>query len=88
MVRLTDGEIGNVTNSLGRVSNPIVHAVVGLWGAPLTMPLSRNTSSSAHAIQEAVDPSKVNVKIQIFSLWSKGGTETALTCTCVVPLCG
>jgi hypothetical protein len=79
MVRLADGEIGIVTNCLGRVSNPIVHAVVGLRGAPLTMPLARNTSRSAHAIQEAIDPSRVNVKIQMFSLWDKEASETGLT---------
>lgn len=75
MVRIADGEIGIVTHSLGRASNPIIHAVLGLRGTALTMPLARNTSRADHQIQEAVDPRKVNVKVQMFALWGKDASE-------------
>lgn len=76
MVRLTGGEIGIVTKTLDRVSNPIVHALLGLHGAPLTMPLPRNTSQALHTIQEAVDPKKVNLTVRMFNLWGKDASES------------
>lgn len=75
MVRLAGGEIGIVTKTLDRVSNPIVHALLGLHGTPLTMPLPRNTSQSVHSIQEAVDPKKVNLTVRMFNLWGKDASE-------------
>lgn len=74
MVRLAGGEIGIVTKSL-RVANPIVHALLGLHGAPLTMPLPRDTGQSVHAIQETVDPRKVNMTVRMFNLWGKDASE-------------
>jgi HD-GYP domain-containing protein (c-di-GMP phosphodiesterase class II) len=75
MVRLAGGEIGIVTKSLDRVANPIVHALLGLHGAPLTMPLPRDTGQSVHAIQETVDPRKVNMTVRMFNLWGKDASE-------------
>jgi HD-GYP domain-containing protein (c-di-GMP phosphodiesterase class II) len=78
MVRLAEGEIGIVTNSLGRAASPMVHAVIGLRGTPLSAPMPRNPSRPGHAIHEAVDPGKVNLRIQMFNLWGKDASETGL----------
>jgi HD-GYP domain-containing protein (c-di-GMP phosphodiesterase class II) len=76
MVRLASQEIGIVTHSVGQADHPMVHALLDARGIAYTMPLVRHTARSTHAIKEALDPARHNVRVQMFALWGKGASET------------
>ncbi|RJF96956.1 hypothetical protein D3870_21585 [Noviherbaspirillum cavernae] len=53
-VRLENGEIGVVTSRGKTTTTPVVHALVGPRGAPLSFPIRRDTSVPLNAVREVL----------------------------------
>jgi HD-GYP domain-containing protein (c-di-GMP phosphodiesterase class II) len=68
-VRLADGEIGVVTGKTLSPTAPYVHALIGPRGAPLDLPLRRDTRADLHAIREVLSPEQAGVKVKPGQLW-------------------
>lgn len=74
-VRLQNGEIGVVT-AKGRAPNtPIVHALIGPRGAPLSFAIKRETSKELFAVREAIHPEQLAIRFSMQQLW---GAEARL----------
>jgi HD-GYP domain-containing protein (c-di-GMP phosphodiesterase class II) len=74
-VRLQNGEIGVVTGKGASPSTPIVHAIIGPRGAPLSFPIKRETTKQLHGIREAVSAEQASLRFSMQQLW---GQEAAL----------
>jgi len=74
-VRLVNGEVGVVTGRGSSTTTPIVHALVGPRGAPLSFAIRRETHKELHAIREVLHESQAGVRINMQQLW---GAEAAL----------
>ena len=70
-VRLQNGEIGVVTHKGKQPSAPVVHALLGPRGAPLSFPIQRDTSKTLFAIREALYPEQADVRFSMQQLWGK-----------------
>ena len=70
-VRLHNGEIGVVTRKGKQASTPVVHALVGPRGAPLSFPIQRDTAKELFAIHEALHPEQADVRFSMQQLWGK-----------------
>lgn len=70
-VRLHNGEIGVVTRKGKQASAPVVHALVGPRGAPLSFPIQRDTAKELFAIREALHPEQADVRFNMQQLWGK-----------------
>lgn len=75
MVRLQCGEIGVVTRRGKTAATPVVHALIGPRGAPLSFPIQRDTSKELHAVREAVPNELTTIRFSMQQLW---GSEAAL----------
>ena len=70
-VRLQNGEIGVATRKGKQASTPIVHALVGPRGVPLSFPIQRDSAKELFAIREAVYPEQADVRFSMQQLWGK-----------------
>lgn len=70
-VRLQNGEIGVVTHKGKQPSAPVVHALLGPRGAPLSFPIQRDTAKTLFAIREALYPEQADVRFSMQRLWGK-----------------
>lgn len=75
MVRLQCGEIGVVTRRGKSGATPVVHALIGPRGAPLSFPIQRDTTKELYAVREAVPNEVAAVRFSMQQLW---GNEAAL----------
>lgn len=74
-VRLQNGEIGVVTRRTKSAATPVVHALIGPRGAPLSFPIQRDTAKELYAIREAVSGEQATLRFSMHQLW---GDEAAL----------
>jgi HD-GYP domain-containing protein (c-di-GMP phosphodiesterase class II) len=74
-VRLQSGEIGVVTRRSKSAQTPVVHALVGPRGAPLSFPIQRDTTKELYAIREALPADHATLRFSLQQLW---GDEAAL----------
>jgi HD-GYP domain-containing protein (c-di-GMP phosphodiesterase class II) len=73
-VRLQNGEIGVVTRKGKSPTTPVVHALIGPRGAPLSFPIQRDTTKELFAIREALSAEQAAVRFSMQQLW---GDEAA-----------
>jgi len=69
LVRLVDGEIGVVTGKGAAPTTPLVHALIGPRGAPLSFPIKRDTAKPLHAIKEPIVNEQVPLRFSLHQLW-------------------
>lgn len=62
-VRLHNGELAVVTRGTGQANRPAVMAIVGKDGIPLSAPAVRDTALPQFAVQDAVPPDRVKVRL-------------------------
>lgn len=70
-VKLEDGEIGVVTSKGGTTTTPYVHSLIGPRGAPLSMPIKRDTQKTLHSIREVLHRDQVLVRFTMRHLWGE-----------------
>ena len=68
-VRLVNGEVGVVTGRGSTTTTPVVHALVGPRGAPLSFPIRRETHKELHAIREVLHESQAGVRVNMQQVW-------------------
>lgn len=68
-VKLAGGELAVVTRRGASAKEPVVAAIVNVAGAPLSRPVRRETSASAHAIVGVVPESQVRVRVSAQQLY-------------------
>ncbi|HEY8025651.1 MAG TPA: HD domain-containing phosphohydrolase [Burkholderiaceae bacterium] len=68
-VRLDDGEVGVVTERGSAQMTPIVHALVGPRGAPLSFPIRRDTAKPRHGIREVIAHDQATLRFSLHQLW-------------------
>jgi HD-GYP domain-containing protein (c-di-GMP phosphodiesterase class II) len=69
LVRLNNGETGVVTKKGESTTTPIVHALVGPRGVPLSIPVKRDTASEMFAIKETLSEEEANVRFSMHQVW-------------------
>lgn len=69
LVRLNNGETGVVTKKGGSATTPIVHALVGPRGVPLSIPVKRDTAGEQFAIKETLSEEEANVRFSMHQVW-------------------
>lgn len=70
-VKLEDGEIGVVTSKGSTTTTPFVHSLIGPRGAPLSMPIKRDTQKTLHSIREVLHRDQVLVRFSMRQLWGE-----------------
>lgn len=70
-VKLEDGEIGVVTSKGSTTTTPYVHSLIGPRGAPLSMPIKRDTQKSLHSIREVLHRDQVLIRFSMRQLWGE-----------------
>ena len=70
-VRLQNGEVAVVTRSTGQVNRPMVVAVVGKDGIPLSAPTVRDTALPQYAVIDSVSPDQVKVRLDPARVFSR-----------------
>lgn len=75
LVRLNNGEIGVVTRKVEGATTPIVHALVGPRGVPLSIPVRRDTASEPFTIKEALHADQADIRFSMHQVW---GNEARL----------
>ena len=70
-VRLENGEIAVVTQRGGRANAPHVCSVIGPRGAPLVVPIPRDTGRTFYAVREVVDWAELGALPSMQALWGK-----------------
>lgn len=68
-VRLSNGEIGVVSQKGENAATPVVHALVGTTGAPLALPIKRNAAAETHVIKETLHESQANIHFSMQQIW-------------------
>jgi HD-GYP domain-containing protein (c-di-GMP phosphodiesterase class II) len=68
-VRLVSGEIGVVTGKGAATTMPIVHALVGPRGEPLSFAIRRDTSVELHCIREVLYEEQAAIRFNMHQLW-------------------
>jgi HD-GYP domain-containing protein (c-di-GMP phosphodiesterase class II) len=68
-VRLVSGEIGVVTGKGATTTMPIVHALVGPRGEPLSFAIRRDTSVEPHCIREVLYEEQAAIRFSMHQLW-------------------
>jgi HD-GYP domain-containing protein (c-di-GMP phosphodiesterase class II) len=68
-MRLDDGEIGVVTGRGAASATPIVHALIGPRGAPLSFPIRRDTAKPRHGVREVVARDQATLRFGLHQLW-------------------
>lgn len=62
-VRLQNGELAVVTRGTAQANRPMVMAIVGKDGIPLSAPAVRDTAQPAYAVLDSVSPDLVKVRL-------------------------
>lgn len=70
-VKLENGEIGVVTSKGATTTTPFVHSLIGPRGAPLSMPIKRDTQKPLHAIREVLHRDQVPIRFTMRQLWGE-----------------
>ncbi len=70
-VKLENGEIGVVTSKGATTTTPYVHSLIGPRGAPLSMPIKRDTQKPLHAIREVLHRDQVPIRFSMRQLWGE-----------------
>ncbi|MGZ3241099.1 MAG: HD-GYP domain-containing protein [Burkholderiaceae bacterium] len=68
-VKLENGEVGVVTGKGDTTTTPIVHALIGPRGAPLSFPIKRDTAKQLFSIREVLDEDKAAMRFSMQQLW-------------------
>ena len=68
-LRLEDGEVGVVSGRGSAPATPIVHALLGPRGAPLSFPIRRDTAKPRHGVREVVARDQVTLRFSLHQLW-------------------
>jgi len=68
-VKLESGEVGVVTGKGETTTTPIVHALIGPRGAPLTFPIKRDSSKQLYAIREVLHEDQAAIRFSMQQLW-------------------
>jgi HD-GYP domain-containing protein (c-di-GMP phosphodiesterase class II) len=68
-VRLENGEVGVVTARGAAPATPIVHALIGPRGAPLSFPIKRDTAKALYGIREPVTNEQAHLRFSLHQLW-------------------
>lgn len=68
-VRLQNGEVGVVTGKGKSTTTPIVHALIGPRGAPLSFPIKRDAAKDLFAIREVLREDSAGVRFSMQQLW-------------------
>jgi HD-GYP domain-containing protein (c-di-GMP phosphodiesterase class II) len=74
-VRLENGEVGVVTGKGSTTTAPLVHALIGPRGAPLSFPIKRDTSKQLFSIREVLSEDQANIRFSMQQIW---GDEASL----------
>ena len=74
-VRLQNGEVGVVTGKGASAATPIVQALVGPRGAPLSFPIKRDSAKQLFAIHDALSEDEATLRFSLQQLW---GDEASL----------
>lgn len=74
-VRLENGEVGVVTGKGAAPTTPVVHALVGPRGAPLSFPIKRDTTKQLYAIRDPMPDNQASLRFSLQQLW---GEEAAM----------
>lgn len=70
-VKLENGEIGVVTSKGATTTTPYVHSLIGPRGAPLSMPIKRDTQKTLQSIREVLHRDQVPVRFTMRQLWGE-----------------
>ena len=70
-VKLENGEVGVVTSKGATTTTPFVHSLIGPRGAPLSMPIKRDTQKPLHAIREVLHRDQVPIRFTMRQLWGE-----------------
>lgn len=68
-VKLESGETAVVTGKGATTTTPLVHALLGPRGTPLSMPIRRDTQKPLMGIREVLHRDQVPVKFTMRHLW-------------------
>jgi HD-GYP domain-containing protein (c-di-GMP phosphodiesterase class II) len=68
-VRLENGEVCVVTGKGSTTTSPIVHALIGPRGVPLTFPIKRDTSKQLCTIREVLSEDQANIRFSMQQVW-------------------
>lgn len=71
VVKLTSGEIGIVSHQAGKSNTPMVHAIIGPRGVPLTTALRRDSSQEQYSIRDVIDARKLGLRVNMVTIWGK-----------------
>lgn len=74
-VRLQNGEIGVVTGKGASPAVPIVHALIGPRGVPLSFPIKRDTAKQLYGVREPLGDDQAMLRFSLQQLW---GDEASL----------
>ncbi len=70
-VKLVNGEVGVVTSKGATTTTPYVHSLIGPRGAPLSMPIKRDTQKSLQSIREVLHRDQVPIRFTMRQLWGE-----------------
>jgi HD-GYP domain-containing protein (c-di-GMP phosphodiesterase class II) len=70
-VKLENGEVGVVTSKGATTTTPYVHSLIGPRGAPLAMPIKRDTQKSLQSIREVLHRDQVPIRFTMRQLWGE-----------------
>lgn len=71
-VALKNGELAVVTRSTAHANQPMVMAIVGKDGIPLSTPLVRDTALPQYAVLDSVPPDQVKVRLNPARVFARG----------------
>ena len=70
-VKLENGEIGVVTSKGATTTTPYVHSLIGPRGAPLAMPIKRDTQKPLQSIREVLHRDQVPIRFAMRQIWGE-----------------
>ena len=73
-VRLTNGEIGVVSQKGETATTPAVHALIGPRGAPLSFAIKRDTAKELFAIRDALSQEAAAIRFSMQQVWGNQAT--------------
>lgn len=68
-VRLTNGEIGVVSQNGRTATTPVVHALIGPRGAPLSFAIKRDTTNELFSIRDALSQEQAKIRFNMNQVW-------------------
>lgn len=74
-VRLGNGEVSVVTGKGSTSTAPIVHALTGLQGAPLSVPIKRDTSTQLYSVREVLRADQANIRFSMQQVWGEDASR-------------